>query len=91
MENTSQTRLKISRILKSTLVLKQLDGNDFFIATSKAIVISIQKLVIILHFLVLNDILDHQILEGLLEEYHSSRSNYGKTTSSQDNNSITIG
>ena len=93
MENISPTRLKVTKLLNSILVLKQTDGSEFFTASSNSIVIGIRNLSSILHFLIMNDIIDHQIIEGILEEYHSTPKGVsnGKTVNKENTNDITIG
>jgi hypothetical protein len=88
MDTTSQARLNITKLHNSILVLKQLDGQDFFVAAPNSIVIPISKLTLILHFLVKNNMINHEILEGILEEYHSDT---GKGNFSSKENSSDIG
>jgi len=57
----------------NTLVLQQVGGKGFFIATNNSIVIGIDSLAFILHFLVMDGAISHKVLEGILEEYHSDR------------------
>ena len=65
------TKLTVTRIPKlNTLVIKQLEGKDFFVASSSVIVMSIQNFSYLLKFLVNNGIISHKILEVILEEYH---------------------
>jgi len=66
------SKLTISKIPNlNSFVLRQSDGNDFFIATPNNIIFSKVSFAFILKFLVENKYLDHQLLEGILEEYHS--------------------
>lgn len=68
------TLLRISQIPKlNTIVIRQDGEREFFIASPRSIVISISSLAYILKFLVEHDYLDYQVLEGILEEYHSSK------------------
>ena len=65
--------LKIARLAKlNTLVMKQSQNNTFFISTQNGIVISIPALMFIIRFLILNNLIDSKVIEGILEEYHSS-------------------
>lgn len=65
--------LKIARLAKlNTLVLKQSQNNSFFITSQNGIVISISSLMFIIKFLIMNNIIDYKVLEGILEEYHSA-------------------
>jgi len=71
-------QLKITRLPKTnTLIIKQEDGNDFFIGSRNCLVINIPSYIFILHFLVQNNLMDHQTLEGILEDYHTGGSNLG--------------
>jgi hypothetical protein len=67
------TKLTVTKVLKDTLVIRQYDGKDCFIATVDSIVISIGSLANILQFLVLNEYMSPKVLEGILEEYNSTR------------------
>jgi len=66
------TKLTVTKVLKDTLVIRQFEGKDCFIATVDSIVISIGSLANILHFLVMNEYMSPKVLEGILEEYHST-------------------
>ena len=52
----------------NTLVIKQ-RGKKFFISTQDSIVIDVVGLSFIIKFLVMNNIISHKILEGILDEY----------------------
>lgn len=65
--------IKVSKIGLNSIVLKQSDNKSFFIASSKAIVISIPSLSFILRSLLDLDILSPKVLEGILEEYYSDK------------------
>ena len=66
--------LKVSRIPKlNTLVIRQDKERAFFIASPTSIVIGVNTLAFILKFLIDNEYISHEILEGVLEEYHSSK------------------
>ncbi len=63
------TRLTISKISQlNTLVIKQKEGRDFFIATPSSIVISVDTLAFILKFLVQNNYMSKKVLEGILQD-----------------------
>lgn len=65
-------KLTVTKIPKlNTLVIKQVDGRDFFIAAPNVLVISVSSLSFLLKFLVDNEFLSYRVLEGVLEEYHS--------------------
>jgi len=68
------SQIRVTKIPKlSTLVIKQLDGRDFFISTQDSIVISILSLAFILKFLVINNLMSPKVLEGIISEYYSLR------------------
>jgi hypothetical protein len=68
------TRLKIFKINNlNTVVIKQLDGRGFFIATPDSIVMSIPSLTFILKFLLINKMISPKIIEGILEEANELR------------------
>jgi hypothetical protein len=68
------SRLLVQKIVNlNSLVLRQEGGNSFFIAADNSIIISIKTLSYILQFLVNNSYISPKILEGILEEYNSSR------------------
>jgi len=56
-----------------TLVIKQTDGKDFFIATSDSIIISVQSLAFLISFLLKNNFISPRLLEGILEEYNTDK------------------
>jgi hypothetical protein len=63
------TRLVVTKLpLLNTLVLRELDGKDYFIAASNSIIITPQSLATILKFLVINNFLDIKVLEGVIQE-----------------------
>jgi hypothetical protein len=88
MDTTYPTRLTITKLPGNTLVLKQLDGDDYFVSAPRVIVIGVSQLTNILKFLVMNDMFDHRILEGLIEEY---KTDYGKAKNKENNSNTTIG
>jgi hypothetical protein len=57
------TKLTVTKVLKDTLVIRQFEGKDCFIATVDSIVISIGSLANILHFLVMNEYLSPKVLD----------------------------
>lgn len=68
------TRLRVQLIKNlNSIVLRQEDGNGFFIAADNSIIISIKTLAYILQFLVNNSYLSPKVLLGILEEYNSSQ------------------
>jgi hypothetical protein len=69
-EVPSLTVTKIPHL--NTVVIKQ-RGKHFFISTRDSIVIDVPGLSFLIKFLVINNIISYRILEGILDEYHSSR------------------
>lgn len=68
------TRLTISKIDQlNTLVIRQTDGRQFFIATDDSIVMSITTLAFILKFLVQNNLMSKKVLEGILQDVENER------------------
>lgn len=55
------------------IVLKQTKGSNFFVSTKDSILIDIFGLSSILKFLLFSNMISPKVLEGILEEYHSSR------------------
>jgi hypothetical protein len=73
MDKNEKPSLTVTRIPKlNTIVLKQRNGN-FFVSTKDSFIIDIQGLSFLIKFLVHNNILSHRVLEGILDEYYSSR------------------
>jgi hypothetical protein len=69
-------KLKITRLPKTnTLIIKQEGGNDFFVGSRNCVVINIPSYIFILSFLVQNGLIDHQVLEGIMEDFHTGGSN----------------
>ena len=67
-------QLSLSKIPNlNTIVMKQDVERAFFIASPTAIVIGVDGLATLLLSLIENDILSYKVLEGILEEYHSSK------------------
>lgn len=63
-------KLTITRIPRiSTIVIKQ-EGGKFFLASPNSIIIDIVGLSYILKFLVMNNIMNIKVLEGIIDEYH---------------------
>jgi hypothetical protein len=68
------TKLTVQKIEHlNTIVLRQVGGNGFFIAADNSIIISVKTLAYILQFLINNEYLSFRVLEGILEEFHSSK------------------
>lgn len=73
MESTGTAKLTVTRIpFLNTLVIKQ-KGRKFFISTQDSVVIDVPGLSFLLKFLVMNNLFSYRILEGILDEYRSSR------------------
>jgi hypothetical protein len=63
------TTLKITKLpFIDTIIIKQ-RGRRFFLSTRDSIVIDTEGLELILRFLVMNDMLDHKVLERILDEH----------------------
>jgi len=67
------SKLTVTKLPNSTLIIKQTDGYDFFLSSESSIVISVGVLSFIIKFLVDNNFMSEKVLEGILEEYNSSR------------------
>jgi len=72
-DDDSSARLSVTKIPHlNTIVIKQ-RGRNFFISTKDSIVIDVPGLSFLIKFLVMNNIISHKILEGILDEYRRSR------------------
>ena len=60
------TVLKISQ--ENTLVIRQKEGERFFIATKDSIIISVDTLAFLLKFMVQNDFVSKKVLETILQD-----------------------
>jgi len=65
--------LIITRIPHLNTIVIRKRGKPFFISTKDSVVIDVVGLSFIIKFLVMNNIISHRILEGILDEYNSSR------------------
>lgn len=54
-----------------TIVIKKSSDSRVFILTDDSIIIGKDTLIMILRYLLLNNIINHKIIEGLLEEIHT--------------------
>jgi hypothetical protein len=62
------TRLTVQKIRNlNTLVIKQTEGR-FFIATADSIIISVDSLANLLHFMVQNGLVSRKVLEVILQD-----------------------
>jgi hypothetical protein len=62
------TRLTVQKIRNlNTLVIKQTEGR-FFIATADSIIISVDSLANLLHFMVQNGLVNRKVLEVILQD-----------------------
>jgi len=66
-------KLTVTKLPSNILVIKQTDGYDFFLSSESSLVISVGTLSFIIKFLVDNGFMSCKVLEGILEEYHSSK------------------
>jgi hypothetical protein len=55
------------------IVIKQVEGEKFFISTKDSIVIDIFGLSSILKFLLFSGMISERVLSGILEEYHDMK------------------
>jgi hypothetical protein len=55
----------------NTLVFEKPEDSDYFVTTRNTLIITVSNLATILHYLVMNNILSHKILEGILEDYNT--------------------
>ena len=85
-----KTRVTVTKLPHyNTLVIKQYGDKQFFITSYDSIVISVDSLSFLLKFLVENNYLSHKVLEGILEEFHSSeRTAYEEKYLSGEDNSF---
>lgn len=72
-DNDAISTLTVTKIPHlNTLVIRQKQGK-FFISTRDSIVIDVPGLAFIIKFLVMNGMVSHKVLEGILDEYRSSK------------------
>ena len=66
--------IEITKLGKvNTIVIKQTGDERHFISTQNSVIISVPTLAMILKFLLQFNFIRPQLLEGLLEEYYSSK------------------
>jgi hypothetical protein len=67
-------KLRVFRIPNmNIIVIKQVEGEKFFISTKDSIVIDIFGLSSILKFLLFSGMISERVLSGILEEYHDMK------------------
>jgi hypothetical protein len=67
-------RLRVTKIPNmNIIVIKQSEGNHFFVSTKDSIVIDIFGLSSILKFLLFSGMMSSKVIEGILEEYNSTK------------------
>jgi len=71
MNKNMRDTISIKKI-GNNLILKQKSGR-FFISTRDSFIISIQKLAVILKFLIINNYMSVKVLEGIVEEYYMNQ------------------
>lgn len=54
-----------------TLVIRKDEGSRVFILTNDSIIISKDTLVVLLKYMMQNNLINHKVFEGLLEELHT--------------------
>jgi len=70
--SNNQPKLTVTKLPGTMpLVIKQEAGASFFITSKDSIVIDVAGLTFLVKFLVTNGMMDHKILEGILEEFNS--------------------
>lgn len=67
------SKLTVTKLPSNVLVIKQTEGYDFFLSSESSIVIPVSNLSFIIKFLVDNNFMSCKVLEGILEEHHSSK------------------
>ena len=55
----------------NTLVIRKDEDSRVFILTNDSIIISKDTLVVLLKYMLMNNLINHKIFEGLLEEIHT--------------------
>lgn len=69
------SKIQVSKIPRvNTLVIKQTEGQDFFVASKNIIVLPVESLAHLLSFLVIHNYISPRVLEGVLEEYNTEGS-----------------
>lgn len=66
-------KLKIFKIPNMNVIVIKQSGGNFFVSTKDSIVIDIFGLSSMLKFMLFAKILSPKVLEGILEEYNSSK------------------
>lgn len=68
-------KLVVSKIKHlNTLVIRQINGGRYFLATDDSIVISVDTLAFILKFMITNGYLSPKVLETILQEANDANS-----------------
>ena len=68
-------KIQVSKVknIDNALVIKKVgDDNSFFLTSPDSFIISTQNLSALLCFIIKNGFLPHEVLEGILEDYHSN-------------------
>jgi len=68
--------IQVSKIkaMKNTLVIKRdPDDNSFMITTSDSLIITVQSVTQLLHYLIIHGYMSPKILEGILEDYYARK------------------
>jgi hypothetical protein len=66
-------KLKVTKIPNMNIIVIKQSGGNFFISTKDSILIDIFGLSSILKFLLFSGMMSPRVLEGILEEYHSTK------------------
>lgn len=67
------TKLRVTKIPHMNIIVIKQSGGNFFVSTKDSILIDIFGLTSILKFLLFSKMISPRTLEGILEEYNSSK------------------
>jgi len=81
------SKLQVTKLPNSVLIIKQSDGYDFFLSSETSIIIPINMLSFIIKFLIDNSFMSPKVLEGILEEYYCSGKEFSSGTSRDEDSS----
>ncbi len=66
-------KLRVFKIPNMNIIVIKQSGGTFFVSTKDSIVIDVFGLASILKFLIFSGIISPKVLEGILEEYNSTK------------------
>ena len=67
-------KLRVTKIPNMNIIVIKQSGGNFFVSTKDSILIDIFGLSSILKFLLFSGMMSPKVIEGILEEFHSTRS-----------------